>query len=99
MDCCRGKKQLLICISFLFVEYLWVGDAGERQGIAGLNLVPLVDGHQCKICGKKFLNHGSLYKHNDVHRGKTRCPICQVVFSRTLNMKTHMKTKHGWSFM
>ncbi|KAJ9587690.1 hypothetical protein L9F63_018870, partial [Diploptera punctata] len=29
------------------------------------------EGHQCKICGKKFLNQGSLYKHKDVHKGKT----------------------------
>jgi len=76
-----------------------VGDAGDWQGIAGVNIVPLVDGHQCKICGKKFLNQGSLYKHKDVHKGKTRCPVCQVVFSRTLNMKAHMKTKHGWSVL
>jgi len=51
----------LILISFLFVECLWVGDAGDWQGIAGVNIVPLMDGHQCKICGKKFLNQGSLY--------------------------------------
>lgn len=75
---------------FLFVEFLLVGYPGEWQGS-----IQHENGHRCKMCGKTFANMGSLYKHNNVHKGKTRCPICKVLLSRIDHMKRHMVAKHG----
>lgn len=89
-----------ICIIILFsfaLELKWVGVPGSWR-VQERNF-PDASGssHQCTICGKTFLVRDSLYKHKNIHKGMTQCPICQAVLSRTGNMRRHMVSKHGWS--
>lgn len=56
---------------------------------------PAVYNHHCDICGKGFCHQISVALHRNLHRGATRCPICNVVFSRTYNMKRHIQFVHG----
>jgi hypothetical protein len=56
---------------------------------------PAVFNHHCDICGKGFCHQISVALHRNLHRGATRCPICNVVFSRTYNMKRHIQFVHG----
>uniref|UniRef100_A0ABD2XDS3 C2H2-type domain-containing protein n=1 Tax=Trichogramma kaykai TaxID=54128 RepID=A0ABD2XDS3_9HYME len=52
--------------------------------------------HSCKLCGKSFWNRDSMYKHMNMHKGTTQCPVCQKVLSRTTHMKRHLRNRHGW---
>lgn len=52
--------------------------------------------HSCKLCGKSFWNRDSMYKHMNMHKGTTQCPVCHKVLSRTTHMKRHLKNRHGW---
>ncbi|XP_034177318.1 uncharacterized protein LOC117602885 isoform X1 [Osmia lignaria lignaria] len=52
--------------------------------------------HSCKLCGKTFWNRDSMYKHMNMHKGTTQCPVCHKVLSRTTHMKRHLKNRHGW---
>ncbi|XP_014488010.1 PREDICTED: protein tramtrack, beta isoform-like isoform X5 [Dinoponera quadriceps] len=51
--------------------------------------------HSCKLCGKAFWNRDSMYKHMNMHKGTTQCPVCHKVLSRTTHMKRHLKNRHG----
>jgi len=48
----------------------------------------------CKLCGKKFGRHDSLTHHKSLHQGHTKCPVCQMVFSRVFSLRRHMLTVH-----
>lgn len=37
-----------------------------------------------------------MYKHMNMHKGTTQCPVCHKVLSRTTHMKRHLKNRHGW---
>ncbi|XP_012250819.1 protein tramtrack, beta isoform-like isoform X2 [Athalia rosae] len=52
--------------------------------------------HSCKLCGKSFWNRDSMYKHMNMHKGTTQCPVCHKVLSRTTHMKRHLRNRHGW---
>ncbi|XP_076226222.1 zinc finger and BTB domain-containing protein 6 isoform X2 [Nomia melanderi] len=52
--------------------------------------------HSCKLCGKTFWNRDSMYKHMNMHKGTTQCPVCHKVLSRTTHMKRHLRNRHGW---
>ncbi|XP_072744960.1 uncharacterized protein [Anoplolepis gracilipes] len=52
--------------------------------------------HSCKLCGKSFWNRDSMYKHMNMHKGTTQCPVCHKVLSRTTHMKRHLKNRHRW---
>lgn len=46
-----------------------MGFPGSWQ-VQGRNFPDASDSsHQCTICGKTFLVHGSLYKHKNIHKG------------------------------
>jgi len=47
---------------------------------------PAMYRHHCDICGKGFRHKISVALHRNFHRGTTRCPVCNVVFSRTYNL-------------
>lgn len=51
--------------------------------------------YPCKMCGKVFKTCSSLSKHKDVHRGTTRCLVCNTVLSRASYLKQHMASIHG----
>lgn len=51
--------------------------------------------YSCALCGKDFNYRGSLLKHRSVHRGATRCPICNLVFNRSSYIKHHLLTVHN----
>ncbi|XP_017792166.1 PREDICTED: protein tramtrack, beta isoform-like [Habropoda laboriosa] len=53
--------------------------------------------HSCKLCGKTFWNRDSMYKHMNMHKGTTQCPVCHKVLSRTTHMKRHLKNRHGFT--
>lgn len=67
--------------------------APQAAGVAGDGQTR--KGYHCAICGKGFNYHGSLLKHRSVHRGTSRCPICNQVFNRTSYIKPHLMTVHG----
>ncbi|EZA58970.1 hypothetical protein DMN91_011142 [Ooceraea biroi] len=37
-----------------------------------------------------------MYKHMNMHKGTTQCPVCHKVLSRTTHMKRHLKNRHSW---
>ncbi|KZC06377.1 Broad-complex core protein isoform 6 [Dufourea novaeangliae] len=49
---------------------------------------------RCRICLKGFKHPMSLTLHKDLHTGQTRCPICQRIFSRSYDMKSHLLRIH-----
>ena len=49
----------------------------------------------CDICFKEFTNKKSLQNHRNIHKGRTKCPVCEKVFSTTSNMGLHMRNTHG----
>ncbi|PSN49793.1 hypothetical protein C0J52_01363 [Blattella germanica] len=51
--------------------------------------------YPCKMCGKVFKTCSSLSKHKDVHRGATRCLVCNTVLSRASYLKQHLASVHG----
>lgn len=51
--------------------------------------------HTCDLCGKGFRIRDSLYKHRNVHRGNTTCPICRAVLNRSGYLKRHLASVHG----
>jgi len=51
--------------------------------------------HPCSSCGKKFASFKSLLMHFNIHRGLTKCNICNAVLSRTGNLKRHIRLKHS----
>ncbi|XP_023722787.1 sex determination protein fruitless isoform X5 [Cryptotermes secundus] len=49
--------------------------------------------YNCKVCGKTVSNR---WHHTRSHKPQNlKCPLCQQVFTRRDNMKTHLKWKHG----
>lgn len=49
--------------------------------------------YNCKVCGKTVSNR---WHHTRSHKPQNlKCPLCQQVFTRKDNMKTHLKWKHG----
>lgn len=50
--------------------------------------------YTCETCGHTFKRLDSLYKHNNIHTGKTKCPVCNAVFSRVTHRTRHMRLKH-----
>ena len=49
----------------------------------------------CDICLKEFSNKKSLHDHSNIHKGRTKCQVCEKVFSTTSNMRIHMRNTHG----
>lgn len=56
---------------------------------------PAAGPHQCDECGKSFQIRDSLYKHRNVHRGSTTCPVCYVVLNRRGYLRHHLLQVHG----
>ncbi|XP_069699859.1 protein abrupt-like isoform X7 [Periplaneta americana] len=49
--------------------------------------------YACRVCGKTVSNR---WHHTRSHKPQNlKCPLCQQVFTRKDNMKTHLKWKHG----
>ncbi|KAK7788822.1 hypothetical protein R5R35_012821 [Gryllus longicercus] len=51
--------------------------------------------YMCRVCGKAFRSQNSCYDHMAIHRGTSKCSICECVLSRKANMKRHMRFVHG----
>ncbi|XP_012226227.1 protein bric-a-brac 2-like isoform X3 [Linepithema humile] len=64
-------------------------DYGQSGAAADAGLL-----FRCRICWKGFKHPMSLTLHKDLHAGQTRCPICQRIFSRSYDMKTHLLRIH-----
>lgn len=64
-------------------------DYGQSDAAADADLL-----FRCRICWKGFKHPMSLTLHKDLHTGQTRCPICQRIFSRSYDMKTHLLRIH-----
>ncbi|KAF0308422.1 Zinc finger protein 816 [Amphibalanus amphitrite] len=45
----------------------------------------------CDQCQKTFTLRESLTRHMAVHRGETRCPVCDKVFSTKFNLQMHLR--------
>ena len=59
---------------------------------------------ECKICGAKFAEIGTLTTHiRSLHDGKKpyKCSICDAKFSQRAHVKTHIASIHefkqGWT--
>lgn len=82
--------QLLVTVrNFFPLESVWwtaTSSVGQYSAV-----------FPCKLCGKVFKAGSSLSKHKDVHRGITRCPVCNVVLSRASYLKQHLAAVHGVS--
>ena len=50
---------------------------------------------KCPTCGRSFRAYSSYQKHQALHRGETKCPICLRVFSQKGSMKTHVLLVHN----
>nr|CAD7433013.1 unnamed protein product [Timema monikensis] len=62
--------------------------------VHGWILAPRQGVFSCSLCGKEFRHAGSLSMHQKLHRGHTRCPICEKVFSRAYYLKVHLQCVH-----
>ena len=51
--------------------------------------------YPCEYCDKTFAHRISVALHMSSHQGKTLCPICRKVFSRSYNLKLHLQTVHS----
>ncbi|KAJ8680929.1 hypothetical protein QAD02_016716 [Eretmocerus hayati] len=74
------------------------GDRISHEGLGDSRSMVQIEqpSHSCKLCGKSFWNRDSMYKHMNMHKGTTQCPVCYKVLSRTTHMKRHLKNRHGW---
>ncbi|KAF0311678.1 Fez family zinc finger protein 1 [Amphibalanus amphitrite] len=48
----------------------------------------------CKVCGRSYKSLVYLRRHEPVHRGATRCPVCLQVYSSISNLTQHMRSVH-----
>lgn len=51
--------------------------------------------HQCSTCTKRFMTYIALCHHKAVHKGLTKCHVCDRVMSNVANLKLHLRTKHA----
>lgn len=51
--------------------------------------------HHCKLCNKSFSHEKSYEQHKNVHKGRTRCPICAKILCRKYQVKVHLFKQHG----
>ena len=49
---------------------------------------------RCDQCPQWFRTKKSLGYHSEVHQGRTRCPVCQLVLSRKFALKRHLASAH-----
>lgn len=49
----------------------------------------------CNECGKVFSRNDSFAHHKTIHKGQSRCPICQKLFFRKYTMMSHLLIIHG----
>lgn len=49
----------------------------------------------CKLCNKTFRHEKSYTQHKSVHKGSTRCPICDKILCRKYQLKVHLSNLHG----
>lgn len=50
---------------------------------------------KCSECNKEYGNEKSLRQHMWMHKGRTRCHICDKVLGRKYELKLHLKSTHG----
>lgn len=67
---------------FLSILFAAAGSKGDKK-------------HQCTTCSKRFASFKSLLMHFNIHKGLTKCHICDAVLSRTGNLKRHIRLKHS----
>jgi hypothetical protein len=48
----------------------------------------------CIICREMFASKRSCVHHIDVHRGRTKCTICERVFGSLTGLKYHVERYH-----
>jgi hypothetical protein len=81
------------------VEYVSVCDGLEAVEAAPvetpLRVVLEANGYfSCSFCHHTFKNKQSCTRHFAIHLGKTRCNICQKLFSRVENLRLHQTSVH-----
>lgn len=80
-----SEKKNISCKKFrsnLSILFAAAGSKGEKK-------------HQCTTCSKRFASFKSLLMHYNIHKGLTKCHICDAVLSRTGNLKRHIRLKHS----
>ena len=48
----------------------------------------------CRHCGKTYSHRQSLFRHMQIHRGRTTCVICGDTLGTIIALKQHMKIRH-----
>jgi hypothetical protein len=48
----------------------------------------------CKLCGEKFAFSSGIHNHINVHRGRTKCTLCERVLGSLVGLKHHMRVSH-----
>lgn len=81
------KKKIVFELTSLFVLFADPLDGSQNKSTEKK--------HPCTNCGKKFASFKSLLMHYNIHRGLTKCNICNAVLSRTGNLKRHIRLKHS----
>ncbi|KAF4516878.1 hypothetical protein B566_EDAN011222 [Ephemera danica] len=49
----------------------------------------------CSFCNREFKHRVSCHQHLALHKGTSKCHICNCVLSRKSHLKRHLKTIHG----
>lgn len=50
---------------------------------------------KCPECNKEYTHEKSLLQHTWMHKGRTKCHLCNKIFSRKYGLKVHLKNVHG----
>lgn len=51
--------------------------------------------YKCSECDKEYGNEKSLRQHMWMHKGRTKCHICNKVLGRKYELKLHLNSTHG----
>lgn len=50
---------------------------------------------RCSECNREYGSKKSLELHMSVHKGRTKCHICNRILSRKYELKVHLRKAHG----
>lgn len=102
----KGRTKCPICDKVLCRKYqlkVHLEKQHKDENISLDGIVPLLDTvgqktrgvYKCLVCEKEYGNGKSLRQHMWMHKGKTRCHICNKVLGRKYELKLHLNSTHG----